>query len=274
MYTDVDDGASERRLLPSACPSLSIPDADMSFEGDAEMENAELAIDIGQLNSFDADVDWVDMEEEASEFLGLVTESAALVPQPPVAMHISSRQDVAEYYSPPRVLPVARRSFGLSGVLSLDVVSGWDFNEKFNREVSLQCLAFVLMLILCPPCTIFSVLQRLWNFKRMDRELMARRWSEGMLHLEHSMQCARAQILSNTFLSLSTRLEPQAGNKNVFARSNECRMYIRSRSTSACLVCSQKCVGRTCANAPHYSPIRISCSLLFHTAFAIGPTSM
>ena len=49
------------------------------------------------------------------------------------------------------------------------------------------------VVILSPPCTIFSELQRLWNFKRMLKETFDAKWAEGMLFLEHAMLCCTCQ---------------------------------------------------------------------------------
>ena len=75
--------------------------------------------------------------------------------------------------------------------LSLDIVTGWDFTVPSLRVISSQILTqlSVLFLMVCPPCTIFSDLMRLWNFKRMTLEDVNMKWEEGMLHVAHAMQC-------------------------------------------------------------------------------------
>lgn len=44
------------------------------------------------------------------------------------------KHDIAEYYSPPRVLPAAT-AMGMRGTLSLDMLTGWDFNHETLRKV-------------------------------------------------------------------------------------------------------------------------------------------
>ena len=100
--------------------------------------------------------------------------------------------DVAEYYSPPRVLPVARH-MGLRGRLSLDILTGWDFRNTDTQDLSIRLLAQVAVLILSPPCTIFSELQRLWNFKRIPKHVAESRWQTGMVYLLHAMRSAEEQ---------------------------------------------------------------------------------
>jgi hypothetical protein len=123
-----------------------------------------------------------------------VSASPGLVPSPDDAMALTGMHDVAEYYSPPRVLPVASAK-GHSGSLSLDLNVGWDFRSKLLRDLSLRLLTMLQtkLLILSPPCTIFSELQRLWNKKKMLPHVFDERWAEGKLYLSHSMQCARKQ---------------------------------------------------------------------------------
>ena len=59
----------------------------------------------------------------------------------------------------------------------------------------------VLLLILSPPCTIFSELQRLWNFKKMTQDAINAKWSEGMLYLEHAMAAALHQHQNGRFFA-------------------------------------------------------------------------
>ena len=121
-------------------------------------------------------------------------ETESQVPCPEVAANLSGHQDVAEYYSPPRVLPIAR-SKGLRGSLSCDILTGWNFRLPHLRQASVEMLSrlAIKLVILSPPCTAFLELQRLWNYKRMTRDAMERQWEEGMTYLRHSMECAAAQ---------------------------------------------------------------------------------
>ena len=102
--------------------------------------------------------------------------------------------DIAEFYSPPRVVAAAR-AMGRIGDLSLDLVTGWDFRCGALRKLSMRLLTAlcIKLVILCPPCTMFSRLQWLWNFKKMKKEHFERRWSEAIVHLNHAMDCAHVQ---------------------------------------------------------------------------------
>lgn len=63
------------------------------------------------------------------------------------------------------------------------------------HELSIRLLVqlMVTLVILSPPCTIFSSLQAMWNFKKMRADVVSARWAEGMRHLDHAMDCARTQ---------------------------------------------------------------------------------
>ena len=97
--------------------------------------------------------------------------------------------------APPRIAALAQEK-GLVSQLSLDIETGWDLRLHELRKLSLQLLVTlpILFLILCPPCTIFSELQRLWNMKRMSKATWDSKWEEGMLHVSHCMDCAAQQV--------------------------------------------------------------------------------
>ena len=109
-------------------------------------------------------------------------------------------QDVAEFFSPPRVVPVAR-SLGLIGILSLDIVCGWDLSIDWVQHLALALVdkLEVQMLMLSPPCTAFSPLQELWNFKRMSQQKICALWSLGMVFLLFAMRAAKKQIAKGRF---------------------------------------------------------------------------
>ena len=102
--------------------------------------------------------------------------------------------DIAEFYSPPRVVPVAKE-MGLKGDISYDIATGMDFALEQSRAQSLGDLRIrrITFLLLSPPCTAFTPLQRLWNYKSMSEEAMQKKLDAGMTFLEHSMECAKVQ---------------------------------------------------------------------------------
>ena len=192
---DVCELASEPRSMLSLPPSL-----DSSIVSDVEDVDLPPAVDSDTdghaANGFDDDLDG-DLEgDDLVNQLAELHDSASqpYVPHPDIAKSIHICQDVAEFYSPPRVLCKAR-SLGLRGQLSLDLLTHWDFRLPSHCALSLQLLKQlnIMVLILSPPCTMFSALQRMWNFKRMAKCLLEQRWSEAMGYLGHAMQCALAQ---------------------------------------------------------------------------------
>ena len=104
---------------------------------------------------------------------------------------------IAEFYSPPRALPSARMR-GLVGCFSLDLLTGWDLMCSHVRALARQLLETfaVQVLILSPPCTAFSQLQALWNYKRMSAAAVRAKWAEGMAHLTCAADCALTQHLA------------------------------------------------------------------------------
>ena len=153
------------------------------------------AWDGGIESAFDDPDDAEDLDQEQIQLALLVDANAEQqVPGPAIAAHLSVHHDMAEFYSSPRVLPVARCR-GLRGSLSLDITTGWDFNVQHLRQLSVEllCKLSIGIVILSPPCTAFSELQRLWNYKRMTLDAVQRQWEQGMVFVRHAMECALTQ---------------------------------------------------------------------------------
>ena len=107
--------------------------------------------------------------------------------------------DFMEVFSPRRL--VGRGC--LCGSMSIDLETGWDFRLPSMRTLSMQLLSILQIhfLIMSPPCTVFSELQRLWNIKRISQCEWAKKWDEGMLFLDHCMQCTKIQINNGNFFA-------------------------------------------------------------------------
>ena len=84
------------------------------------------------------------------------------------------------------------------GCFSLDLLAGWDLMDSCVGDVARQLLETmaVQVLILSPPCTAFSQLQALWNYKRMSAAAVQAKWAEGMAHLTFAVDCALTQHLA------------------------------------------------------------------------------
>ena len=175
---------SEIVTLPSSVDgssSLSFP-ADVDSDHDVSMlqsdsESIGVPPDVDEtvaMSGFDDDLDPLGSGDEAERLLFEFQESkqgfrdsGLIVPTSLEVPFLTGKQDVAEVYSPPRVLPVARAD-GLLGSLSLDILTGWDFNQEHLRNLARDAFVAlqILVLILSPPCIIFSELHRLWNIKK------------------------------------------------------------------------------------------------------------
>ena len=100
------------------------------------------------------------------------------------------QHDIAEIYSPPRVVAEAR-AMGLRGGWSLDITGQddqgqpWDFSQPKMREKAMRLLKETKprLLIGSPMCTDWSVLMNL-NWGRMSSEERERRMSEARTHLQ------------------------------------------------------------------------------------------
>ena len=179
--------ASTPTSLPEDCyddPMDPDDDVDNSlWTGNGFDESVEVFDDAVELPD-----DILEEEEEAGDG------PADSVPSPAVAEHLSMHQDIAEFYSMPRVLPSAR-SRGFRGTLSLDLNNGWDF--KIPKLCDLSCRLLLIlqitMLILSPPCTAFSFLQELFNYKKLPVAVVQQKIAAAMILLRHALQCAMIQ---------------------------------------------------------------------------------
>jgi len=176
-------------LALSVGSEVSLPD----WESESDPEHVDLPGDVVSEED-DSDVS-VDDESVSLPSLGV----SVKVPTPEAVVHMPRKvtHAVAEYYSPPRVCGRAREK-GLTGNLSLDILTGWDFQIPWVRSLSLQLLSWfnIVFVMLSPPCTIFSELQKLWNIKRMEEETFNMKWAEHMVYLTHSMDVAKTQLTS------------------------------------------------------------------------------
>ena len=175
------EGSDEEMGLPEAESDAAAAPELPSSESEAASADEMYEVELPQSDS-DVELDHIGLDG---------------VPGPSRAGELSS-QDVAEYYSPPRLLPQIH-TLGLSGELSLDILTGWDFRKAQHRQASF--LPIILFLMLSPPCTAFSSLMRLWNYKKMSPEKAAALWATGMCFLEHSMELAENQVHSGRYFA-------------------------------------------------------------------------
>ena len=112
--------------------------------------------------------------------------------------------DIMEIYSPPRVTKEAQRQndqrkhppFRVGQ--AMDLTTGFDFRRPQDRLLALRRVRRFrpALLILCPPCTTFSLLRNLSNHKR-DPRVVRDEDSEGLLHWEFTLMLVEEQISHN-----------------------------------------------------------------------------
>lgn len=102
--------------------------------------------------------------------------------------------DIMEVHSRPRIVPVAVAR-GMIGELSVDLVTGYDMNlpHVVSTVVAETRYRRPKVLVVSPPCTMFSALQVMWNLKKMSPEVRATRMNEALHHLNSSMELCRIQ---------------------------------------------------------------------------------
>lgn len=204
--------------LPSSVEDIIDLPSPMSSESDKEC--------LQHAGGVESDVDLPDAMHSEHESVGDASDSNASLPSDysegdPLAMPVENIDephcvprpdegllyqtfchDVAELFSPPRVLPAAH-SRGLSGILSLDLITGWNLTTPSVQELTLKLLIqwHVVFTMLSPPCTAFSPLQTMWNFKKMTPERRQSLWSAGMNMLEFAMRVAMQQLSAGCFFA-------------------------------------------------------------------------
>ena len=103
--------------------------------------------------------------------------------------------DIMEIYSPPRVTKEARKqnAQGRHGQ-ALDLRTGWDFTKRAHRREAIQLVKKFkpALLVLSPPCTTFSTLRRLSDYKR-DFDTVEQERQEGLMHWHFCLYLARLQ---------------------------------------------------------------------------------
>jgi hypothetical protein len=116
---------------------------------------------------------------------------------------------VSEAYSVPRVAKMAARmkTLHIAGGKSYDLRtcnrSGkpWDFTKASNRKQARLEIAEEKpdLLVGSPPCTDCSILNRAWNFPRMDPKEVARRRIAASIHLTFCCQLYLDQIAAGRY---------------------------------------------------------------------------
>eukprot|EP00435_Cladocopium_sp_Y103_P063462 s717_g25.t1 len=121
----------------------------------------------------------------------------------PLELFLSTRitcrgDDLMEFFSVPRLVPVCQE-LGMQAEVSLDLQTGWDANDPAMRQLAFEAIEkfkpWVIML--SPPCTVYSQLQRLWNESRMDPLEFEIRCQEADGFMEFTKDVATKQSNAN-----------------------------------------------------------------------------
>ena len=107
-----------------------------------------------------------------------------------------SKMDVAEAYSPPRLVRMACKR-GLRGGWSLDLTmidpddgKPWDLSLGAKRRKVMEMIKRdkPMLLIVSPMCGAFSALQELFNYPRMHKTEVMAKLKDGLSHLKFAME--------------------------------------------------------------------------------------
>jgi hypothetical protein len=101
--------------------------------------------------------------------------------------------DLVEFFSPPRLVPIARIS-GLKAELSCDLQTGWDLMMESHQRRALAELhrRRPVVLVVSPPCTLWSPLMDS-NWLRMGEPLKTLRMKQGTQLLAFAMHACKIQ---------------------------------------------------------------------------------
>jgi len=104
--------------------------------------------------------------------------------------------DLVEMYSPERIATVAREK-GLRAGLSMDLLTGWNFDREQDREEARRYVRRVkpMVVVGSPMCTAFSQLQNLnWGKSEERDEKMREALKKACRHMEFMMEIYQIQI--------------------------------------------------------------------------------
>jgi hypothetical protein len=104
--------------------------------------------------------------------------------------------DIVEIYSPKRVTAVGEE-IGLRPGLSMDLLTGWDFDKQSDRKAAIKYVKEVKpwLVIGSPMCTMFSQLMNLnWNKSKERDDKMRDMLGRAIRHVEFMIVIYRMQI--------------------------------------------------------------------------------
>ena len=125
---------------------------------------------------------------------------------------------ISEVFSEPRIAKTGKR-LGLQQGTSFDIKTGFDFNNQEDRVRAWRKLQVEKpdLLILCPPCGPFSLLQE-WNYPRMKMEKAMCMLGEGVEHLTFSMEMFEWQVMEGRWALFEHPITSRAWNEECVQR--------------------------------------------------------
>ena len=115
---------------------------------------------------------------------------------------------VGEVYSPPRMAKAAEK-LGMTAEFSLDLSTvdeqgqPWDFSSASAREKALRLVDDTKpnLLVVSPPCTMFSAIQNL-NFEKMTEEHYMERMKDAVMHFAFAVLLCLRQNAAGRYFAL------------------------------------------------------------------------
>ena len=187
-------------LTQSTTTAFGIPDAVIYTDGRGEFKQSDFcSYEPTQEEHFASCYVYTKLGDYVNQSIPAIDGVSEVLPRT-VRRHLvatlkkRSKPDVTEVYSPPRVTKRASRHGLLPGG-ALDLSTGWDLSKPEGQRKALELIAKTkpALLILSPPCTTFSALRNLSNFKR-NQDIVHKEEQEGILHVEFSVRLALLRI--------------------------------------------------------------------------------
>ncbi|CAJ1415004.1 unnamed protein product [Effrenium voratum] len=108
-----------------------------------------------------------------------------------------------EIYSSPRIAPFCQRLLLQCGP-SIDLKTGFDLTKQYFQQQVLSQLATLqpLVIMLSPPCTVFSQVQNTLQHRRKDLDLWKARFAEGLALFMFALMVFKAQVVAGRYAVL------------------------------------------------------------------------
>eukprot|EP00438_Fugacium_kawagutii_P017149 Skav211192 [mRNA] locus=scaffold2111:699:1640:- [translate_table: standard] len=195
MALDLDSGSELAFSNDSDTADVNLPsDVQQSDDAaDPEVSEDDVMME-GPGSDGDSDSFQFSPSEDGFESEPTVSESVPSVSEIELKGMSAFNFAAMEIYSPPRVLPMIDRC---PCPMSLDILTGWNLLDAKVKQAVIKMWETqeVKMLLLSPPCAIFSPLQVCFrNYEKMDPEKLKQKWAEGLHHLDLSVLGVRCQL--------------------------------------------------------------------------------